>query len=126
MCIRDRLKTQGSLPVDFYPSFADDDNPASGFVETAYTPRFSSGYFPLRNRLVMLIETHSWKTYPERVRSTYKAVLDTLELVAQHGIQWRQWEQAADTRPAQLAGTPVPLDYKTTENNRIINFLGSA
>ncbi len=73
-----KLKTQGSLPVDFYPSFADDDNPASGFVETAYTPRFSSGYFPLRNRLVMLIETHSWKTYPERVRSTYNAVLDTL------------------------------------------------
>ena len=43
-----------------------------------------------------------------------------------HGIQWRQWEQDADTRAAQLAGTPVPLDYKTTEDKRIINFLGYA
>ncbi len=121
-----KLKTQGSLPVDFYPSFADYDDPASGFVETAYTPRFSSGYFPLRNRLVMLIETHSWKTYPERVHSTYNAVLDTLELVAQHGSQWRQLELDADTRAAQLAGKPVPLDYKTTEEKRIIDFLGYA
>ena len=121
-----KLTAQGSLPVDFYPSFSSYDDPASGFVETAYTPRFSSGYFPLRNRLVMLIETHSWKTYPVRVRSTYNALLDTLELVAQHGGQWRQAELDADTRAAQLAGQPVPLDYKTTDAKRIISFLGYA
>ena len=124
--IIEQLKTQGSLPVDFYPSFAGYDDPSSGFVETAYTPRFSSGYFPLRNRLVMLIETHSWKTYPQRVRATYNAVLDTLQLVAQHGAQWRQIALDADARAAQLGGQPVPLEYQTTEAKRIIAFQGYA
>jgi len=121
-----KLKTQGSLPVDFYPSFAEYDNPASGFIETGYTPRFSSGYFPLRNRLVMLVETHSWRTYPERVRATYNAVLDALALTAEHGKSWQQTAQQADTRAADLAGKPVPLDYKTTDKKRIIDFLGYA
>lgn len=124
--ILDKLTAQGSLPVGFYPSFNEYDNPASGFTETAYPPRFSSGYFPLRNRLVMLIETHSWRTYPERVRSTYNAVLDVLELVAEHGPQWRSAELAADARAAQLGGQPVALNYTTTEEKRIIPFQGYA
>ncbi len=124
--IIDALKTQGALPVAFYPSFAEYDNPASGFVETAYPPRFSSGYFPLRNRLVMLIETHSWHTYPQRVHATYNAVLDTLQLVAQHGAQWQQLAHAADARAAQLGGQMVPLDYKTTDAKHFIDFLGYA
>ena len=77
-----RLATQGSKPVGFYPSFVEDDNPASGFVHGVSTPRFSNGYFPLRNRIGILVETHSWRTYPERVRATYNTVLDALELVA--------------------------------------------
>ena len=40
----------------------EDDNPASGFVHGVSTPRFSNGYFPLRNRLGILVETHSWRT----------------------------------------------------------------
>ncbi|WP_425507877.1 M14 family metallopeptidase [Thermomonas paludicola] len=124
--IIERLKQQGSLPVDFYPSFVNEDDPASGFVESAYPPRFSSGYFPLRNRLVMLLETHSWKPYPERVRATYNAVLDTLQLVAEHGAQWRQAALDADARAAALGGQPVPLDYTTTADKRIIDFLGYA
>ena len=124
--IIEKLETQGSLPVAFYPSFAEYDNPASGFVETAYTPRFSSGYFPLRNRLVMLVETHSWRTYPERVRATYNAVLDALELTAEHGAQWRALASKADARAAELGGEPVALDYRTTEAKRFIGFQGYA
>jgi hypothetical protein len=121
-----KLKQQGSLPVGFYPSFVEDDDPASGFVEGVNTPRFSHGYFQLRNRIGILIETHSWKPYPERVRATYNAVLDTLELVAEHGAQWRQMELDADARSAALAGQPVPLDYTVTDAKRFIEFLGYA
>jgi hypothetical protein len=124
--IIEQLKQQGSLPVGFYPSFVEDDNPASGFVEGVNTPRFSHGYFQLRNRIGILIETHSWKPYPERVRATYNAVLDTLQLVAEHGAQWRQLELDADARSAALAGKPVPLDYTVTDAKRFIEFLGYA
>src|SRR5690606_26019324 len=62
------LEAQGSLPIDFYPSLMREDDPASGFAAGAYGPRFQTGYWPLRNRFALLVETHSWKDYPTRVR----------------------------------------------------------
>src|ERR1700693_2354718 len=55
------LAAQGSLPLAFYPSFEVDDDPASGIADSVAPPRFSHGYFLLRNRFGMLVETHSWK-----------------------------------------------------------------
>ncbi len=121
-----RLAAQGSKPVGFYPSFVEDDNPASGFVHGVSTPRFSNGYFPLRNRIGILVETHSWRTYPERVRATYDTVLDALELVAENGPRWQQLARDADARAATLGGTSLPLDYKATDKVRTIDFLGYA
>ena len=119
-----KLATQGSKPVGFYPSFVEDDNPASGFIHGVSTPRFSNGYFPLRNRIGILVETHSWRTYPERVRSTYNTVLDALELVAANGTRWLQLARDADARAAALGGQSIPLDYKATDKVRTIDFLG--
>ncbi len=119
-----KLAAQGSLPVDFYPSFTVDDDPASGVVDGVNTPRFSHGYFPLRNRIGILVETHSWRTYPERVRATYNTVLDALELTAANGSQWLRMARDADARAAQLGGKPVALDYKATDDARTIDFLG--
>ena len=121
-----RLAEQGSLPLTFYPSLADDDDPASGFVDSVYPPRFSHGYFVLRNRIGLLAETHSWRTYPERVRATRNTILDTLELLAAHGREWQALATAADARAAQLGGKPVALDYHATGDVRTIDFLGYA
>ena len=70
------------MPHAFYMSFAETDNPQSGFVDGVSDPRFSTGYFPLRNRLAMLVETHAWKDYPTRVRITRNTVVSVLEQVA--------------------------------------------
>ena len=121
-----RLSKQGSMPVPFYPSFVEDDNPASGFSEGVSTPRFSHGYFVLRNRIGILVETHSWRTYPERVRTTRNTVLDLLELVAAHGGDWSATAKAADQRAARLAGQPVPLAWKVLDDARTIDFQGYA
>ncbi len=64
------LNRKGSLALPFYPSFIEYDNPASGFADSVSPPRFSTGYFQLRNRFGVLVETHSWKTYPVRVKAT--------------------------------------------------------
>ena len=124
--IIEKLKQRGSLPVAFYPSFEEEDDPASGFADGVSTPRFSHGYFPLRNRVAILVETQSWQPYPNRVRATYNTVLAALELAAEHGPQWRQLELEADARAAALGGQPVPLDYATTDAKRFIEFLGYA
>ncbi|RXE06858.1 peptidase M14, partial [Xanthomonas perforans] len=83
------LKKQGSLPLPYYPSFVHEDDPSSGFADDVSPPRFSHGYFLLRNRFGMLVETHSWKDYPTRVRITRNAIVSVLQQAARHGTQWR-------------------------------------
>ncbi len=122
----ERLRAQGSLPVAFYPSFVENDNPASGFVDGVAPPRFSTGYFLMRNRLAMLVETHSWKDYPTRVRITRNTVIAVLELAAKHGADWRRVAQAADLRAQQLGGQPVPLTWTASDKVRTIDFRGYA
>ncbi|MBE3026430.1 peptidase M14 [Janthinobacterium sp. BJB1] len=120
------LARQGSDPKPFYISFAENDNPQSGFVDSTPNPRFSHGYFLLRNRFGMLVETHSWKDYPTRVRITRNTIVSLLSQMAQHGAQWRQTALEADARAAQLAGATLPLTYKTTDKSRMIAFRGYA
>jgi len=118
------LKSQGSDPKPYYISFDKEDDPTSGFVDSMPTPRFSTGYFPLRNRIAMLVETHSWKDYPTRVRITRNTIVSLLSQVAAHGKQWQQTAREADARAAALAGADVPLSYRTTFNAKTIQFPG--
>ncbi len=107
----DKLAAQGSLPLSFYPDFAKTDDPSSGFVLTVYSPRFSTGYFPQRNRFTVLVETHSWKPYEHRVRVTRNTIVGLVELTAAHGAAWLREVQQADVEASQLGGREVVLDY---------------
>jgi len=106
-----KLAAQGSLPLPYYPDLAVTDDPASGFQLTAYSPRFSTGYFPQRNRYAMLVETHSWKDYARRVRVMRNSIVGLAELVAAHGSRWQEMVRQADISSARLAGQEVVLDY---------------
>ena len=121
-----RLTKQGSLPVGFYPAFVIGDDPASGFADTVAPPRFSTGYLPLRNRFAVLVETHSWKPYPTRVKITRNTMLDVLQIVSERGKDWRTEQLTADERAATLGGTRVALDYRATDKAREIEFRGYA
>ena len=121
-----RLTKQGSLPVSFYPAFVVTDDPASGFADAVAPPRFSTGYVPLRNRFAVLVETHSWKPYPTRVKITRNTLLDVMQLVGERGRDWRAEQLTADERAATLGGTRVALDYRATDKAREIEFRGYA
>jgi hypothetical protein len=121
-----RLAAQGSLPLDFYPSFNKGDDPASGFAVSIGPPRFSQEYWAARQRIGVLVETHSWKPYAVRVRVTRNAILGLLELTAAHGTEWRTAAVAAGQHAAALGGTPVPLRYTNTDHVRTIEFRGYA
>ena len=120
------LAAQGSLPIPFYPSFQDFQDPASGFEDSVSPPRFSTGYFLLRNRLAMLVETHSWKEYPVRVGITRNTIVSVLQHVAHHGQAGMAAARDADARTATLAGTAVPLTYAATDTARTVDFRGYA
>lgn len=120
------LAKSGSLPLPFYMSFEVEDDPSSGFVDGVFPPRLSTGYFLLRNRFGMLVETHSWKDYATRVRITYHTVVSVLSHVAAHGKQWRDAALAADASASRLGGQAVPLTYRTAKDSRMIEFRGYA
>jgi hypothetical protein len=120
------ISKQGSMPQSYYMSFKETDDPTSGFVDGVSDPRFSTGYFQLRNRMAMLVETHSWKDYPTRVRITHNAVVSVLQQVAAHGAEWLQAAHAADARATRIAGQPVALTYRTTDKTTMVDFQGYA
>jgi zinc carboxypeptidase len=120
------LEQQGSMPLSFYPSFRDYKNPATGFEDGAYPPRFSTGYWALRNRLAVLIETHSWKDYATRVRVSKNIVENFIRIASEDGAKWLQAEASADRRSEALGGEPVTLKFRTTEKETIIDFPGYA
>jgi hypothetical protein len=108
-----RLASEGSVPLPFYPDLARVDDPTSGFLLSVYSPRFSTGYPPARNRFAVLVETHSWKDYATRVQVTGNTVVGLVELVAEHGSEWRKMAERADGNAARLADSGIPLDYSS-------------
>jgi hypothetical protein len=119
-----QLTVAGSLPLDFYPSFVRDDDPQSGFAVTVGPPRFAQEYWARRNRIGVLVETHSWKDYPTRVRITHRSIETMLELAAKHGQEWLRRSQAADERSKGVGGKDVVLSYGNTDHVRTIEFRG--
>ncbi len=109
-----RLTELGSMALDFYPDLTSTDDPASGFALTVYSPRFSTGYFPQRNRFTVLVETHSWKDYAHRVRVMRNTVISLAELVAAHGSTWLDLAHQADQEAMKLGGTEIPLDFTSS------------
>lgn len=122
----DDLAKQGSLPLPYYPSFVVSDDPTSGFEDSVPPPRFSHGYFLLRNRIAMLVETHSWKEYPVRVRITRNTVVSVLERVARDGAGWLAAAKQADVAAAALGGQQEPLTYVAAPTARTVDFRGYA
>jgi murein tripeptide amidase MpaA len=120
------LAEKGALPLPFYPSLVREDDPASGFAETAYLPRFSTGYWALRNRFSMLVETHSWKNYATRVGITVDTIQTLVEQTAEHGRNWLALAHAADQAAAKLGGSEVALNHDTGPHVTMIDFRGYA
>ncbi len=110
----ERLTGMGSLALDFYPDLAITDEPASGFALTVYSPRFSTGYFPQRNRFTVLVETHSWKQYALRVRVMRNTIVSLAELLDAWGPKWLELVTRSDQAAMNLGGRQLSLDYKSS------------
>ena len=120
----ERMTALGSLPLSFYPSFVRDDDPTSGFVDTVPPKRFSQEYWGARNRLGVLVETHSWKDYPTRVRITRNSIISMMEMAARDGRKWLDAARTADEHSARAGGSSVALSFDTTSHVRTVDFRG--
>jgi len=118
------LTKSGHKPLWFYPSFEKYDDPTSGIAAGPQPPRFSNGYWGLRNRFGILVESHSWRDYAHRCRATVASLDAIVKATAENGRAWRAAADAADRETSQLAGKMTVLSYKNSEKAEIIDFLG--
>jgi hypothetical protein len=119
-----RATEQGSLPVDFYPSFLKDDDPTSGLAVSVNPKRFSQAYWAGHNRIGVLVETHSWKDYSTRVRITHHSIVSLMEMAARDGKKWMAASAAADAESAKIGGSTVVLTYTNTPHVTTTEFRG--
>lgn len=117
-----KMTASKHLVVPFYPSFEKEDQPLSGFSRNVSPPRFANGYWFVRNRLGVLIESHSWKDYATRVRAHYDVVVAAIEATQRNGVSWLTAAKDADA--ADLAGKSLDVSFKHTEQASRVDFGG--
>jgi hypothetical protein len=120
------LAARGHLPVEFYPAFVVDDDPASGFAMGVAPPRLSTPYWGWRDRLGLLVETHSWHPYPERVKATLDTLVAILEQARTDAVGWRSAVEAADAAARKIGGSTVALTFVAGGPKETIDFQGYA
>ena len=106
--------------VSWYLEFADNRDFGRGIRDFNGSPRFSTGYVPLRNRAAILIETHMIKDYRSRVIGTYDLLRFTLAEVSRDPKSLLDAVRAADEETvresrADEAGHKVPIDFELTD-----------
>src|ERR1017187_2476405 len=91
-----------------YVDFLDAGDPLKGFDSSVFSPRYSTGYFPLRNVPSILVETHALKPFGDRVRSNEVFLRALLERTAREAKDLLAAREGARSpvRPAP-AGSPA-------------------
>ena len=109
--------------VSWYLEFIDNRDLTKGIRDFNGSPRFSTGYTPLRNRPGILIETHMLKPYRPRVIGTYDFLRFILEEVNRDPESLLAAGREADEKTLADGRTydparRFPLDYELTEKAR--------
>lgn len=112
------LTAAGHLPLDFYPSFEVDDDPFSGIAVGVTPARFTHGYAARRGRLGVLVETHSWRPYKERVMATVDLLHGFLQIAATQAASWAQAAALVDNQRRSLPGKKVTLAFDSDTDKK--------
>ncbi len=128
LSLQDRLMSgltrREHQPLWFYPEFLKTDDPMSGIEHYPDSPKMGYAYFAYRNRIGILVETHSWKNYEERATATEHVLEELTADIASRGKEYVQTMKAADLAASQLAGQLYPLAYQIKGEPKTYDFQG--
>ncbi|MGC2236652.1 MAG: M14 family metallopeptidase [Pyrinomonadaceae bacterium] len=122
-----KVEKEGNL-LTHYVEFAGREV-TGGIATFIATPRFATGYTPLRNRAGLLIETHSLKPYKSRVRGTYDILRYSIEEINQTKASLFEANRKADEETLERGKTydasrKFPLRLDITEKSTPLAFKG--
>jgi hypothetical protein len=106
--------------VSWYLEFSDNRDFSKGIRDFNGSPRFSTGYVPLRNRPAILIETHMLKDYRSRVIGTYDLLRFTLAEINRDPQSLLEAVRAANEETvrkgtSEAGAQMVPIDFELTD-----------
>src|SRR5687767_1103892 len=115
-----RATEEAGNVISWYLEFIDNRDLTLGTRDFNGSPRFSTGYVPLRNRPGILIETHMIKDYRSRVIGTYDFLRAALTEVNNEPARLKQLGREADKRAIALGSSydpasSYPLDFELTD-----------
>lgn len=91
-----------------YVDLEDRNDPAKGFSSWVGQPRYSTGYFPLRNRPSVLVEMHSYKPYEQRVKANHDFLLALLDEIARDPAELVEAVAKAEAATVALGRPDAP------------------
>lgn len=122
--LEEKMKASG-FPLSPYIGLVDENDITKGIDGGVARPRFSTGYMALRNRPALLIETHMFKSYKERVDGTYQILLHTMELMARERASLKASLRKSDEESASVTGREIGLLFEFDRTHHTtIDFLG--
>src|SRR5215204_4308995 len=94
--------------ISWYLEFIDNRDLTLGTRDFNGSPRFSTGFVPIRNRAGILIETHMIKDYRSRVIGTYEFLKAALDEVNRDPERLRELGSEADARTIAASSDYAP------------------
>jgi len=122
-----KVEKEGNV-LNHYVEFAGREV-TSGMATFIATPRYATGYTPIRNRAGVLVETHVYKPYKSRVRGTYDLLRYTIEEVGRAKGSLLAANVIADTQTVERGKTydsarQFPLRLELTDKSTPFAFKG--
>jgi len=123
--LKKEMKAAG-FPTIEYVNFRKWNDPRSGLQAFYARPRYSTGYVAIQNRVGLLIETHMFKPYRERVEATRQMVLQTMRYLNRESRTLSSLVREADrdAASAEFRQKPFALTYKLTKDSTMVDFWG--
>ena len=105
-----------------YVELVDGSDPTKGFSSWVGGGRYSTGYFPLRNRPSVLIENHAYKPFAERVEATRRFLARLLAATGRGGAGLVAAVAEAEKRTVALGRADAPpsevvLEWEETKES---------
>ena len=125
--LNEKMEKDG-FPMHFYIMFRDWHDIKSGLRSGSATPRYSTGYGAIQNRIFYLVETHVLKPYKIRVDATYHLLTHFLQFSNDNAGEIRERNLKSDEMTTKnLPGDSLILDMKySNKDSMYIDFKGVA
>jgi hypothetical protein len=115
----------GGHPNGPYVSHISRSDPTAGMIWDVTLPRYSSGYFPLRNRVSILIEMHAHKPFRDRVLANRAFMDEMIEEVGRSGKELVRAVDEAETATVKMGAadaepSEIVVRWKVAEEGETI------